>query len=286
METEHFLNNPQTTVSVDFRSGKLFLMCHPWEQQWNSTRLHCNCVDLIWFQFKVTLQSKTALLSGQLLNASVDAFNNWPESYLIHGAVFQRVILVLAENRTKWNNFCPSRKQYCIVQLLLGTHRTNALTWGHVTCQLPKLCLKSSFSLSLFHKEFVIGRWWCNAVHNKPIKAFLCADGKRSGNMDTSAIYTSQILMHIHTVQRQGKSRQTPWQISAWISFLLESKLFQLTGASFPPQIVATATLILCLPSFGLGHHEQEMCVNACIRVYDRARVSWRRRRKVITRLR
>lgn len=203
-------------------------MCHPWEQQWNSTRLHCNCMDLIWFQFKVTLQSKTALLSGQLLNASVDAFNNWPESYLIHGAVFQRVILVLAENRTKWNNFCPSRKQYCIIQLLLGTHRTNALTWGHVTCQLPKLCLKSSFSLSFFHKEFVIGRWWCNAVHNKPIKAFLCADGKRSGNMDTSAIYTSQILMHIHTVQRQGKSRQTPWQISAWISFLLESKLFQL----------------------------------------------------------
>lgn len=181
--------------------------------------------------------------------------------------MFQRVILVLAENQTNWNNFCPSRKQYCIIQLLLSAHRTNALTWGHVTCQLPKLCLKSNFSLSFFHKEFVIGRWWCNAVHNKPIKAFLCADGKRSGNMDTSAIYTSQILMHIHTVQRQGKSRQTPWQISAWISFLLESKLFQHTGASFPPQTVATATatLRLCLPSFVLHHHEQEMCVNVCI---------------------
>lgn len=109
-------------------------------------------------------------------------------------------------------------------------------------CQPHKLSLRESFFFFLF-KAFVIGRQWCNVFHFKLIKAFLCADGKRSGNMDTSAIYTSQILMHIHTAQRQAKSRQTHWQISAWISLLLEEKQLQCAGASSTPHTVTAALL-------------------------------------------
>jgi len=136
------------------------------------------------------------------------------------------------------------------------------------------LCKKSKFSISF--KEFVIGRWWCNVVHNKPIKSFLCADGKRSGNMDTSAIYTSQILMHIHTVQRRGKSRQTPWQISAWISFLLESKLFQHTEASSPPHCGHSLIHSQSLPGFICCWSTRARCVSVyvcvcvCVCVWER----------------
>lgn len=70
--------------------------------------------------------------------------------------------------------------------------------------------------------------------------------------------------MHIHTVQRRGKSRQTPWQISAWISFLLVPKLFQHTGASSPAHTMTAASSILwvCLLSFALGQHQWGMCVS------------------------
>lgn len=97
------------------------------------------------------------------------------------------------------------------------------------TALTTKLLSQTLLSIKFFYsfKKFVIGCWWCNAVHIKPIKAFFCADGKCNGNVDTSAIYTSQILMHIHTVHRQEKSRaeragRRPWQIRAWILFPLE----------------------------------------------------------------